>query len=91
MWGGGGEKPSIQGGCGGEVLHVTCDARCRTWLRYFSQKSCVKIWFGLVEASKSYRGRKTEKRKKKKNKIKKKKKSHAAQINMLWKNSFPGA
>ena len=37
-------------------LHVTCDAHFRTWPSYFSQKSCVKIWFILVEPFKSYRG-----------------------------------
>ena len=34
---------------------MTCDAHFRTWRSYFSQKSCVKIWFGLVKAFKSYR------------------------------------
>ena len=33
---------------------MTCDARFRTWPSYSSQKSCVKIWFGLVESFKSY-------------------------------------
>ena len=33
--------------CGG--LHLTCDAHFRTRMRYSSQKSGVKIWFGLVE------------------------------------------
>ena len=32
-----------------EGLHLTCDAHFRTRLSYSSQKSCVKIWFGLVE------------------------------------------
>ena len=43
FWGGGGRNPPLWG------LHVTCDAHFRTWLSYSSQKSCVKIWFGLVE------------------------------------------
>ena len=34
---------------GGGGLHLTCDAHFRTRMRYSSQKSCVKIWFGLVE------------------------------------------
>ena len=42
--GGGGRNPLLWG------LHVTCDAHFRTWPSYFSQKSYVKIWFGLVEA-----------------------------------------
>ena len=33
---------------GGE-LHLTCDAHFRTRMNYSSQKSCVRIWFGLVE------------------------------------------
>ena len=28
---------------------MTCNAHFRTWLSYSSQKSCVEIWFGLVE------------------------------------------
>ena len=28
---------------------MTCDAYFQTRISYFSQKSCVKIWFGLVE------------------------------------------
>ena len=36
--------------------HVTCDAHFLTWLSYFSQKSCVKIWFRLVEALERYHG-----------------------------------
>ena len=48
-WGGGGRNPLLG------RLHVTCDAHFRTWPSYFSQKSCVKIWFGLVEPFKSYR------------------------------------
>ena len=35
-------------------LHVTCDAHFRTRMSNSSQKSCVKIWFGLVEPFKSY-------------------------------------
>ena len=30
-------------------LHLTCDAHFQTRMSYSSQKSCVKIWFGLVE------------------------------------------
>ena len=48
--GGGGErqKPPIR--------RVTCDLQrpFSTWPSYSSQKSCVKIWFGLVEPFKSY-------------------------------------
>ena len=33
---------------------MTCDAHFQTWASYSSQKSCVKIWFGLVEHFKSY-------------------------------------
>ena len=39
----GGGRPLLAG------LHVTCDAHFRTRTCYSSQKSCVKIWFGLVE------------------------------------------
>ena len=46
--GGRGTNPLLGG------LHLTCDAYFRTWLSYSSQKSCVKIWFGLVEPFKSY-------------------------------------
>ena len=53
----GGKKPPIRG------LHVTCDAHFRTWPSYFSQKSCVKIWFRLVEPFKSYRGNIKKKKK----------------------------
>ena len=35
-------------------LHVTCDAHFRIWSSYSSQKSCVKIWFWLVEPFKGY-------------------------------------
>ena len=52
LGGGGGQRPLLVG------LHVTCDAHLRTWLSNSSQKSCVKIWFGLVEPFKSYRGKK---------------------------------
>ena len=30
-------------------LHLTCDAHFWTRMSYSSQKSCVEIWFGLVE------------------------------------------
>ena len=33
---------------------MTCNAHFRTLISYSSQKSCVKIWFGLVEPFKSY-------------------------------------
>ena len=33
---------------------MTCDVHFRTWISYSNQKSCVKIWFGLVEPFKSY-------------------------------------
>ena len=33
---------------------MTCDAHFQTRKSYSSQKSCVKIWFGLVEPFKSY-------------------------------------
>ena len=42
--GGGGGRNLLLG-----RLHLTCDAHFRTWMNYSSQKSCVKIWFGLVE------------------------------------------
>ena len=38
------QKPPIMGG-----LRLTCDAHFRTRMSYSSQKSYVKIWFGLVE------------------------------------------
>ena len=44
----GGRSPLLGG------LHVTCDAHFRTRISYSSRKSCVKIWFGLVEPFKSY-------------------------------------
>ena len=44
-------KPPIRGG-----IHVTCDAHFLTQPRYSSQTSCVKIWLGMVEPIKSYRG-----------------------------------
>ena len=37
------------GGKGGGGLHLTCDAHFQTRMSYSSQKSCVKIWFGLIE------------------------------------------
>ena len=46
----GGRSPLLGG------LHVTCDAHFRTWQSYSSRKSCVKVWFILVEPFKSYRG-----------------------------------
>ena len=45
----GGRNPLLVG------LHVTCDPHLRTWPSYSSQKSCVKIWFGLLKPFKSYR------------------------------------
>ena len=43
---------------------MTCNAHFRTQPSYSSQKSCVKIWFGLVEPFKSYRGNIKKKKKK---------------------------
>ena len=40
-----GHKSPIRGG----ELNLTFDAHFRTRMSYSSQKSCVKIWFGLVE------------------------------------------
>ena len=37
------QKPLIR------VLHLTCDAHFRTRQSCPNQKSCVNIWFGLVE------------------------------------------
>ena len=45
----GGRNPLLRG------LQVTCNAHFWAWLSYSSQKSSVKIWFGLVEPFKSYR------------------------------------
>ena len=36
---------------------MTCNTHLQTCPSYFSQKSGVKIWFGLVEPFKSYRGK----------------------------------
>ena len=33
---------------------MTCNAHFRIRISYSSQKSCLKIWFGLVEPFKSY-------------------------------------
>ena len=33
---------------------MTCDVHFRTRISYSNQKSCVKIWLGLVEPFKSY-------------------------------------
>ena len=41
LWG---RNPLLGGG-----LHLTCDAHFWTWKSYSNQKSCVEIWFGLVE------------------------------------------
>ena len=41
----GGRNPLLGGG----GLHLTCDAHFWTQMSYSSQKSCVEIWFGLVE------------------------------------------
>ena len=30
-------------------LHLTCGAHFRNRMSFSSQKSCVKIWFGLIE------------------------------------------
>ena len=59
---------------------MTCDFHFRTQPSYSSQKSNVKIWFGLVEPFKSYRGN-----------IKGKKNHNATEKNnVLRKNYFPG-
>ena len=42
--GGGGGRDPLLGG-----LHLSFDAHFWTRMSYSSQKSCVKIWFGLVE------------------------------------------
>ena len=42
---------------------MTCDAHFHTQQNYSSQKSCVKMWFGLVEPFKSYRGNIRKKKK----------------------------
>ena len=39
----GGHKPPLG------RLHLTCDAHFQTRMSCSSQKSCMKIWFGLVE------------------------------------------
>ena len=41
----GGRNPLLGGG----RLHLTCDAHFRTRMSYSSQKTCVKIFLGLVE------------------------------------------
>ena len=45
------------------VFRVGRSLQChfQTWPSYSSQKSCVKIWFGLVEPFKSYHGNKHKK------------------------------
>ena len=44
----GGRNPLLGG------LYAACDAYFQTWPSHSSQKSYVKIWFGLVEPFKSY-------------------------------------
>ena len=44
---------------------MTCDAHFQTLPSYSSQKSSVKIWFGVVEPFKSYRVHKHSKKGKK--------------------------
>ena len=39
-----GSRNTLLGG-----LHLTFDVHFRTWMSYSGEKSCVKIWFGLVE------------------------------------------
>ena len=39
----------VGGGTPIRGLHFTCDAHFRIQMTYSSQKSCAKIWFGLVE------------------------------------------
>ena len=41
---------------------MTCDAHFLTWPSFSSQKSCVKIWLGLVEPFKSYHGNRQKKK-----------------------------
>ena len=43
-----GRSPLLEG------LHVTCYAHFRSWMSYSIQKSCVKIWFRLIEPFKSF-------------------------------------
>ena len=50
------------------------DTHLRTWLSYSSQKSCVKICFGLVDPFKSYCV----------NKQKKQKQDEASQLQPAW-------
>ena len=57
----GGRNPLL--GWGGRGLRLTFDAHFRTRMSYSSQKSCVKIWFGLVEPFKSYRVNRQKKNK----------------------------
>ena len=49
----------------GGGLHLTCNTHFQTWPSFSSPKSCVKIWFWLVEPFKSYRGNKQRLKKKK--------------------------
>ena len=44
LGGGGGDRNPLLGG-----LHLTCEAHFQTRMSYSSQKSHIKIWFGLVE------------------------------------------
>ena len=44
FWGWGGCRNPLLGGS-----HLTCDTHFRTRLSYSRQKSCVKIWYDLVE------------------------------------------
>ena len=45
---------------GGGGLHLTFDAHFRTRMSYSSQKSCIKIWFGLAEIGGMLMSRGTE-------------------------------
>ena len=56
IFGGGGRRTLLRG------LHVTCDTHLRTCPSYFRQTTCVKIWFGLLEPFKSYRGNRQKKK-----------------------------
>ena len=43
------KKIGFSGGQKSPIRGVTFDAHFRTPMSYSSQKSCVKIWFGLVQ------------------------------------------
>ena len=76
---------------GGGGLHVNCDAHFRTWPRFSRQKSCVKIWLGLVEAFKSYRGYKKKKKRNNNNNNNKKSQTDFHSVRILEKKITDGA